>query len=78
MLDNLQQRLAKLSEPKNIGKLKGIRRGIEKESLRVDQKGLLSQADHAQGLGSKLTSPSITTDYSEALLEFITPALTTP
>jgi glutamate--cysteine ligase len=78
LLDNLQQRLAKLSEPKNIGKLKGIRRGIEKESLRVDQKGLLSQADHAQGLGSKLTSPSITTDYSEALLEFITPALTTP
>ena len=78
LLDNLQQRLAKLSEPKNIGKLKGIRRGIEKESLRVDQKGRLAQTDHAHGLGSKLTSPSITTDYSEALLEFITPALVTP
>ena len=78
MLDSIQQRLAKLSEPKNIGKLKGIRRGIEKESLRVDKNGLLSQTDHALGLGSKLTSPSITTDYSEALLEFITPALTTP
>jgi glutamate--cysteine ligase len=78
LLDNLQQRLAKLSEPKNIGKLKGIRRGIEKESLRVDKNGRLAQTDHAQGLGSKLTSPSITTDYSEALLEFITPALTTP
>lgn len=78
MLDNLQQRLAKLSEPKNIGTLKGIRRGIEKESLRVDKNGRLAQTDHAQGLGSKLTSPSITTDYSEALLEFITPALTTP
>jgi glutamate--cysteine ligase len=78
LLDNLQQRLAKLSEPNNIGQLKGIRRGIEKESLRVDQKGRLAQTNHAQGLGSKLTSPSITTDYSEALLEFITPALVTP
>jgi glutamate--cysteine ligase len=78
LLDNLQQRIAKLSQPKNIGKLKGIRRGIEKESLRIDQKGQLAQTDHAKSLGSKLTSPSITTDYSEALLEFITPALVSP
>jgi glutamate--cysteine ligase len=78
LLDNLQQRIAKLSQPKNIGKLKGIRRGIEKESLRIDQKGRLAQTDHTKSLGSKLTSPSITTDYSEALLEFITPALVSP
>ena len=50
-----------------------IRRGVEKESLRVDANGTLSQLPHPPGLGSPLTHPSITTDYSEALLEFITP-----
>ena len=53
--------------------LRQIRRGIEKESLRVDANGMLSQLPHPPGLGSPLTHPSITTDYSEALLEFITP-----
>ena len=53
--------------------LRQIRRGIEKESLRVDASGTLSQLPHPPGLGSPLTHPSITTDYSEALLEFITP-----
>ena len=53
--------------------LRKIRRGVEKESLRVDANGTLSQLPHPPGLGSPLTHPSITTDYSEALLEFITP-----
>ena len=53
--------------------LRTIRRGVEKESLRVDANGTLSQLPHPPGLGSPLTHPSITTDYSEALLEFITP-----
>lgn len=53
--------------------LRKIRRGVEKESLRVDVNGTLSQLPHPPGLGSPLTHPSITTDYSEALLEFITP-----
>jgi glutamate--cysteine ligase len=50
-----------------------IRRGIEKESLRVTSRGTLAQTDHPSSLGSALTHPSITTDYSEALLELITP-----
>lgn len=50
-------------------------RGIEKEGLRVKPDGRISQKNHPVGLGSALTHPSITTDYSEALLEFITPAL---
>jgi len=50
-----------------------IRRGIEKESLRVTARGTLAQTDHPLGLGSALTHPCITTDYSEALLELITP-----
>jgi len=53
--------------------LRQIRRGVEKESLRVDANGTLSKLPHPPGLGSPLTHPSITTDYSEALLEFITP-----
>ena len=48
-------------------------KGIEKESLRITRDGLISQTPHPQSLGSALTHPYITTDYSEALLEFITP-----
>ncbi len=48
-------------------------KGIEKESLRISKEGMISQTDHPAMLGSALTHPHITTDYSEALLEFITP-----
>ena len=54
-------------------RLKGIERGIEKEGLRVTPEGFIAQTQHPKALGSTLTHPSITTDYSEALLEFITP-----
>lgn len=50
-----------------------IRRGIEKESLRVSPDGHISQSAHPAALGSALTNPYITTDFSESLLEFITP-----
>ena len=53
--------------------LKGMLRGIERESLRMQNNGFLSQGDHPKALGSALTHPHITTDYSEALMEFITP-----
>lgn len=48
-------------------------KGIEKESLRISKQGLIAQTDHPIALGSALTHPYITTDYSESLLEFITP-----
>ena len=51
-----------------------VRRGIEKESLRVTPEGYISSISHPLALGSTLTNPYITTDFSEALLEFITPA----
>ena len=51
-----------------------IRRGIEKECLRVTPAGHISKRQHPEALGSALTNPYITTDFSEALLEFITPA----
>ncbi|MBQ0714093.1 MAG: glutamate--cysteine ligase, partial [Paraperlucidibaca sp.] len=53
--------------------LQGMKRGLEKESLRIDSDGWLAQTPHPAALGSALTHPSITTDYSEALLELITP-----
>ncbi|WP_372659830.1 glutamate--cysteine ligase [Hydrogenophaga sp.] len=52
--------------------LLGIRRGLEKESLRAHADGSLSLAPHPAALGSALTHPHITTDYSESQLELIT------
>ena len=52
--------------------IKSIRRGIEKESLRVRPDGSLAATPHPAGLGSPLTHPRITTDFSEAQLELIT------
>ena len=49
-----------------------IQRGIEKESLRVNDEGALAESLHPRAFGSKLTHPSITTDFGEAQLEFIT------
>src|SRR5881394_427337 len=49
-----------------------IRRGVEKESLRVRPDGSLAATAHPAGLGSPLTHPHITTDFSEAQLELIT------
>ncbi len=48
-------------------------KGLEKESLRIAQDGFISQTNHPYPLGSALTHPAITTDYSEALIELITP-----
>ena len=56
----------------NLPLLQTIMRGIEKEGLRVNPQGNLSLAPHPAALGSALTNPRITTDYSEALLELIT------
>ena len=50
-----------------------INRGLEKESLRQVEDGQISKTPHPHGLGSALTNKYITTDYSEALLEYITP-----
>jgi glutamate--cysteine ligase len=48
-------------------------RGVEKESLRVSRDGTLSRRPHPRALGAALTHPYITTDYSEALPELVTP-----
>ena len=55
------------------GVLKGGLKGVEREALRVTPEGRISQAPHPHALGSTLTHPHITTDYSEALIELVTP-----
>ncbi|WP_418319000.1 glutamate--cysteine ligase [Piscinibacter sakaiensis] len=66
----LIQGLQALSE----AQLKGIRRGIEKESLRVLPGGALASTPHPAALGSALKHPHITTDFSESQLELVTGA----
>ena len=53
-------------------RLRGIRRGIEKESLRSLSGGALAATPHPKALGSALTHPHITTDFSESQIELIT------
>jgi glutamate--cysteine ligase len=52
--------------------LRGMRRGIEKESLRAQPSGALALTPHPAALGSALTHPHITTDFSESQVELIT------
>ena len=71
---SFEHRLAALEDQDDNCIANGLR-GIEKESLRVDPNGYLAQTRHPAGLGSALTNRYITTDFSEALLEFVTPAM---
>jgi glutamate--cysteine ligase len=56
--------------------LQGGAKGVEKESLRVLPNGTLAHTAHPVLLGSALTNEHITTDYSEALIELVTPPFT--
>ena len=68
MSSSMTDRLRQLTPER----LRGMRRGIEKESLRADDAGELALTPHPALLGSALTHPHITTDFSESQLEFIT------
>ena len=68
-----QQRIKALASIKDKSILTRNLIGLEKETLRVNHNGGLAQTPHPLTLGSALTHPHITTDYSEALLEMVTP-----
>lgn len=51
--------------------------GVEREGLRVDFEGKLSQKPHPIAFGHKMCNPYITTDFSESQLELITPTFST-
>ncbi|MCK4743992.1 MAG: glutamate--cysteine ligase [Sulfuriflexus sp.] len=73
MNSHFEQRLAQLKKISAATLLAGSRIGLEKETLRVNPQGSISQELHPEKLGAALTNPYITTDYSEALLELVTP-----
>ncbi|MCP4332465.1 MAG: glutamate--cysteine ligase [Gammaproteobacteria bacterium] len=76
MKQQFDERLASIVA-ENSDALYGGLKGVEKESLRVSPEGFLSRISHPVNLGSPLTNRYITTDFSEALLEFVTPAFAT-
>jgi glutamate--cysteine ligase len=69
-----ERRLAALVNGGEPQLLQGGAKGVEKESLRVLPDGNLAHTAHPRALGSALTNEHITTDYSEALIELVTPA----
>jgi glutamate--cysteine ligase len=71
-----ERRLSSLVNSGEPQILQGGRKGVEKESLRVLPNGSLARTPHPALLGSALTNEHITTDYSEALIELVTPAFT--
>ncbi len=75
MLASVEKRLARLISAGGAHALRQGLIGLEKEALRVTSQGGIAQSPHPRTLGSALTHPYITTDYSEALTEFITPPL---
>ena len=70
---NFERRLAGLINSGERGVLRGGRKGVEKESLRVSPDGYIAQTRHPEALGAPLTNEHITTDFSESLIELVTP-----
>src|SRR3954465_7474401 len=72
-----EQTLAALINSGEPQIIQGGRKGVEKESLRVTADGRIAQTPHPAPLGSALTNEHITTDYSEALIELVSPTFRT-
>jgi len=68
-----ERRVAGLVNSGERGVLRGGRKGAEKESLRVSPAGDIVQSRHPRALGAPLTNEHITTDFSESLIELVTP-----
>jgi glutamate--cysteine ligase len=68
-----EQRLAALVNSRERQVLQGGLKGVEKESLRVESDGSLAATPHPQALGATLTHEYLTTDYSESLIELVSP-----
>ncbi|HUQ10870.1 MAG TPA: glutamate--cysteine ligase [Steroidobacteraceae bacterium] len=72
-----EQTLAALINSGEPQIIQGGRKGVEKESLRVTPEGDIAKTPHPAALGSALTNENITTDFSEALIELVSPTFTT-
>lgn len=72
-MESFNKLVEALSDQPGRKALRTMYRGIEREALRIEKNGHLAMDTHPKVLGSALTHSRITTDYSESLLEFITP-----
>ena len=72
MINNLEDLTKKVFNNNAKDILSSGRFGIEKESLRVTR-SKISKTNHQESMGSPLCHRYITTDFSEAQLELITP-----
>lgn len=72
-----EQTLAALINSGEPQIIQGGRKGVEKESLRVSPDGRIARTPHPAALGSALTNDNITTDFSEALIELVSPTFRT-
>jgi len=70
-LTDFAARLERVAQNPDVFKSYG--RGVERETLRYHQDGHLATTSHPSTLGSAYANSLITTDFSESLLEFITP-----
>jgi len=68
-----ERRLAGLVNSGERAVLRGGRKGVERESLRVSGMGEIAHSRHPAALGAPLTNEHITTDFSESLIELVTP-----
>lgn len=50
--------------------------GIERETMRIDQQGLIASTAHPKSLGLAFTNQYITTDFAESLIELVSPTFT--
>ena len=76
-MDRLEKLVSFFEKNKNMNPFQVLFRGIEREGLRVSPRGELSQRPHPSILGSALTHPYVTTDFSESLMELVTPKFKT-
>ncbi|MEO7773824.1 MAG: glutamate--cysteine ligase [Steroidobacteraceae bacterium] len=74
---SFERRLAALINAGEPQFLQGGLKGVEKESLRVHPDGQIARTEHPSALGSPLRNEHITTDFSESLIELVTPPFTT-
>jgi glutamate--cysteine ligase len=72
-----ESRLAALVNARVPRVLQGGLKGVEREALRVTPEGRIAHTPHPPALGSALASEHVTTDFSEALIELVTPAFGT-
>ena len=73
MYTETKQRASALVSEFDADPFLGRQIGLEKETLRIDTEGRIAQTNHPAALGSALCNSAVTTDFSESLLEMVTP-----